>query len=92
MSKEFAADLESQWARTTELVRKSPLLHPSMAQSTGAGAIDPHAKALAAAKELVQKSAIPMTPEQAYRQVLEQDPSIYEDYLDVNPAQRAKTR
>jgi hypothetical protein len=90
VSKEFAASLEKQWKDTAEAVKQSPLLRASGATGPRSTSGDAWSQMQALSKELVRKSAGELTSAKALDRVMAENPDLYQDYLQQNPAQIGK--
>lgn len=90
VSKEFAESLEKQWKDTAEAVKKSGLLSASGATGPRSTSGDAWSQMQTMAKELVQKSAGELTAAKALDKVVAENPDLYQEYLNQNPAQLGK--
>jgi len=90
VSKEFAEGLQKQWSATAEAVKKSGLLRASGSTGPRSTSGDAWSQMQAMAKELVQKSAGELTSAKALDKVVAENPDLYQEYLNQNPAQLGK--
>ncbi len=82
--------LRAQWSEVNKSIEASELLRTSgsaLAKNITGGAID---TMNAKTKELVAKSAGELSFDQAFVQVMDAEPALYEQYLQENPAQRQR--
>lgn len=91
VSKSFAESLEKQWRETAEAVKKSALLRSSGSRGSDANGGDAWSRMESMAKERVEKSAGKIDMAAAVEAVMAENPSLYEEYLAENPAQRARS-
>lgn len=91
-SEEFGQNLEKQWAQTHAAIRKSQLMVNQGIAMTNSGGGSAWSKIQSLAKELVQKSDVGLSEAKALDQVMKSHPELYQEYLDENPAQRAKAQ
>lgn len=83
-------ELREQWEQTSKAVEESALLKSGgspLAKNFVGGAID---EMNTRAKELVNKSNGELTFDRAFVQIMDDDPALYQRYLDENPAQRQR--
>jgi hypothetical protein len=86
VSDDFGKQLEKQWADTHEAVRKSALLVNQGVISSNDGSSGAWSKMQSLAKELVQKTE-GLSEAKALDVVMKENPELYQEYLDENPAQ-----
>jgi hypothetical protein len=89
VSEEFGAQLEKQWTETNEAVRKSVLLRNQGVVATNDGASGAWSKMQSLAKELVAKTE-GLDEGHALDVVMKENPELYQEYLDENPAQSGR--
>jgi hypothetical protein len=92
-AKDAGGDLEEtirkQWAATSEAISKSDLLRPA-GTGGGGGSGDAAGQLDTLAKELITKDT-KLSYAKAYDLAMQQNPSLYKEYLNQNPAQTART-
>lgn len=82
--------LREQWTETSKAVEASDLLKSGgspLAKNITGGAID---EMNTRAKEMVKKSDAGLSFDQAFVKIMDADPSLYQRYLEENPAQRQR--
>lgn len=86
VSEEFGKELEEQWASIQKAMEESELMTTfgSTIKNAGAGAME---KLQSIAKE---NKASDETPEQAFAKACKDNPSLYQEYLNENPAQTGR--
>lgn len=86
VSEEFGAQLEKTWTDTHEAVKKSTMLANQGVIQTNDGSSGAWSKMQSLAKELVQKTE-GLSEAKALDVVMKENPELYQEYLDENPAQ-----
>lgn len=85
VSEDFGQNLEKQWAATSEAISKSDLLQNAGGSSVSNSSA--HGKLESIAKEYV-KSNPDMGMDVAFAKAMENNPKLYDEYLNDNPSQR----
>ncbi len=84
--------LEKQWAATQESIEKSKLLQTAGSGGANMDGSDAKQKLDEIAKGIVEKSGEPLTYEKAFVRAMDENPELYNQYLDDNPAQTGARR
>ena len=83
--------MRKQWGATTEAIKKSPLL-TGAATATQGGTGDAAGQLDTITKELIGKDATgKLSYAKAYDLAMQQNPDLYREYLNQNPAQTARS-